>query len=365
VNSIKQTAGVAVDVVPQWGFSNILMQGKALNTRGVTTALFNVNANAPDKFEAIRSWIPANTRTYQTLAEVNSGDKYYSVKLDPHTLTWSAVWNGQKVPNAASASSGFGLAEAASPSTYGGMSKPNPSTAVLEQASTLNAMLHNLSDAGAKGYDDTLGKGVSYQEAKRYFATGQMPESLKKPAAQKNGKTPEQNVDDAISHMLDFVNKLPNSSSSAPVKVSAIGPSPLASTIAASAEKHNVPANIAAALFHTETSGGRNNKTSDKGAMGPGQIMPATAAAYGKDVKSMSPEDNVDLALQILSDNYKRTGSWEDALAMYHSGHDLRTATVRGLSDGHMKTSDYVSSTMAAASSISPENLKKYGYVRY
>jgi soluble lytic murein transglycosylase-like protein len=93
--------------------------------------------------------------------------------------------------------------------------------------------------------------------------------------------------------------------------------------------------------------------------------MPATAAAYGKDVKSMTPEDNVDLALQILSDNYKRTGSWEDALAMYHSGHDLRTATVRGLSDGHMKTSDYVSSTMAAASSISPENLKKYGYVRY
>jgi soluble lytic murein transglycosylase-like protein len=228
-------------------------------------------------------------------------------------------------------------------------------------------MLHNLSDAGAKGYDDTLGKGVSYQEAKRYFATGQMPESLKKPAAQKNGKTPEQNVDDAISHMLDFVNNLPNSSSSssAPVKVSAIGPSPLASTIAASAEKHNVPPNIAAALFHTETSGGRNNKTSDKGAMGPGQIMPATAAAYGKDVKSMSPEDNVDLALQILSDNYKRTGNWEDALAMYHSGHDLRTATVRGLSDGHMKTADYVSSTMAAASSISPENLKKYGYVRY
>jgi hypothetical protein len=90
------------------------------------------------------------------------------------------------------------------------MVKPQPTTAVLEQVSTLNHQLNNLSDSAAKGWDFN-GKAVPYNEARRFFANGEIPQTLQKPtAAGKGGKTPEQNVDDAISHMLDFVDKLPS-----------------------------------------------------------------------------------------------------------------------------------------------------------
>jgi hypothetical protein len=371
LNSIKQTSGVAVDVVPQWGFANVLMQGKALNTRGVTTAMFHTGSiNQPDKIDAVHAWIPAATRTYATLSQLNAGDNYYSVKLDPHTLQWSAVWNGKMAVRSATGADVSGLPAgklvAMGINPNGGV-KPAPSSKVLEQAATLNVMLNNLSHSAASGWDDSLGKGVNYQEARRFFATGELPQSLKNPTSKsKNGKTPEQNVDDTISHMLDFVNKLPNPSEpTASTKAGKIGPSPLAPVIGASAAKYGVPPAIAASLFHTETRGGKDHRVSDKGAMGPGQIMPATAAAYGKDVTKLSDEDNIDLALHILSDNYKKTGNWADALSMYHSGHDLKTATAHNMTDGHMRTSDYVASTMAAASSISPENLQRYGYVRF
>jgi hypothetical protein len=370
VNSIKQTAGVAVDVVPQWGFSNVLMQGKALNTSGVTRALFNTGSiNQPEKIDAIHAWIPATTKTYLTLQGLNANDKYYTAKLDPHTLQWQAVWNGQKVSNNAN-----GLASVASDdpaqlgaALVGGAGvKPSPSSAVLEQVSTLNSMLNNLSVVGSKGYDDSI-KGASYQEARKYFATGEIPASMQKTTTTKGGKTPEQNVDDAVSHMLDFVNHLDTSGTTpSSTKATAIGPSPLAPAIGASAKKYGVPPAIAASLFHTETSGGTNHADSSKGAVGPGQIMPATAAGYGvSDLHALKDEDNIDLAMHILSDNYKKTGNWADALAMYHSGHDLKTAAAHNMTDGHMRTTDYVSSIMAAANSISPENLARYGYARY
>lgn len=366
VNSIKQTAAQAVDVVPQWGFNNILAQGKALNSKGVTTALFFTGTiNQTDKIDAVNAWVPAVTRTYKTLSEMPSGDRYFDVKLDPHTLQWKTVWNGQMVPGGSTADhAAFGLVSAASPGTYSQPQvKPSPSTKTLEQTATLNTMLNNLSRAGEGGWDSTLGKGISYQEARKYFATGAIPEKLKStPTKSKSGKTPEQEVDDAVSHMLDFVNNLDSPKTATAGK---IGPSPLAGAIATSAENHGVPTNIAAALFHRESSGGKN-LVSDKGAVGPGQIMPGTAAAYGvADVHSLKPEENVDLAMRILADNFKKTGSWADALAMYHSGHDLKTAIAHNMTDGHMKTSDYVASTMATASAISPENLARYGYVRY
>jgi hypothetical protein len=368
VNSIKNTSGIAADVVPAWGFKNVLTQGKVLNSAGVTRSLFNTTANVQEQQDAIRSWMPANTRTYAALARLDAGDQYYKAVLDPHTLTWKAQWNGKTVEaQGAVAMGAFSLAEAASPGTYAHpMIKPAPSTAVLEQVSTLNHQLNNLSDAASKGYDQTFnGKSVPYPEARKYFATGELPATLQKESKGKNGKTPEQNVEDAISHMLDFVNNMPTSvaSGGTPGK---IGPSPLAPVIGTAASKYGVPANVAAALLHQESAGGRNAKTSDRGAVGVGQITQKTADLYGvKDVTSLTPEQNVDLAMRILSDNYKKSGNWQDALSMYHSGHSLAVATSKGMNDGHIKTSDYVANIMATASSISPENLAKYGYVRY
>jgi hypothetical protein len=359
VNSIKNTSGIASDVVPAWGFKNVLTQSKVLNSKGVTRAIFETSANAQERKDASRSWIPANTRSYAALARLDAGDQYYKAALDPHTLTWQAVWNGKKVISQSPVESGaFSLAEAASPGTYARPTvKPAPSTAVLEQVSTLNHQLHNLSDAASKGWDDTFnGKSIPFNEAKRFFATGEIPSSLQKPTKGKDGKTPEQNVDDAISHMLDFVNKLPTT----------VTPTsgPLTDTIKAAADKYAVPSDIAARLFHLETSDGRNKARSDKGATGPAQIMPNTAKAYGKDVNTMSDAENIDLGMRILSDNYKKTGNWHDAVAMYHSGVDLATAAKQGRTDGHMKTVDYVASIVGGPSSISAENLARYGYVR-
>jgi hypothetical protein len=377
VNSIKNTAGIAVDVTPAWGFKNVLTQGKVLNQSGVTRSLFFTNANVQERDAAIRAWFPATQRTYEALKRSNAGDSYYNVQMDPHTLTWKTVWNGKKIAPE-------NKPDALTDAEYESMAKngqrnfqlvqPKPTTAVLEQAATLNTMLGNLSQAGSKKYDDTFqGKVIPYNEARRFYATGEVPATLEKANSKsKNGKTPEQNVDDAISHMLDFVNKLPTDGSpsdvSTPssVKPKTVGPSPYAQVIGDAATKYSIPPSIAAALFGTETTGGKNTHTSDKGAIGVGQIMPGTASHYGvTDLHALKPEENIDLAMHILSDNYKATGNWKDALAMYHSGVDLATAARQGRTDGHMRTVDYVASTMNAASSISPENLKRYGYVRY
>jgi hypothetical protein len=355
LNSIKQTASVAVDVVPQWGFSNILAQGKALNTRGVTTAMFHSGSiNQSDKEDAVNAWVPATTRTYMTLAGMSSGDAHYSIHLDPHTLKWGAVWDGKMVTSAGDrVMPGVGT-------PIPGNVKPQPNSKTLEQVATLNTMLNNLSHAGEGGWDPTLGGKVNYQEARRYFATGEIPESLKKPTTSKNGKTPEQNVDDAVSHMLDFVNNLPK-----PKPIEDLSSMPLAGAVETAAKAHGVPGEIALRLIHQESSGNPNVGKSKKGATGPGQIMPATAAAYGvTDLDSLTPEQNVDLSMRILADNYKKTGNWEDAVAMYHSGRTLAEAVKRGANDGNMSTADYTAG-IVGPSSISAENLKRYGYVRF
>jgi hypothetical protein len=369
VNSIKITSGIAADVNVGWGFNNILNQTEQLTSRGVNRALLQTTQNRVERTDAIQSYMPALVRSYQALARSDSGDSYYKPQFDSHTLQWSLKWNGQmKVgPNSRAIPAGVDPT-VAQLSGVGDRYKPSPTSAALRQVAALNNSLNNLSSAAAHGWSATLPKGTTYQEARRFYSTGDMPASMTQATSKsKNGKTPEQNVEDTVSHILDYVNHLQFGSGpgAAVVKAGNIGPSPLAPAIATSAEKYNVPPAIAASLFHTESSGGKNPATSSKGATGPGQIMPATAALYGMDVKTMTPEQNVDLALRILSDNYKKTGNWQDALSMYHSGVPLAKAIKEGRTDGNMTTSDYVSSTMAAASSISPENLKRYGYVRY
>jgi hypothetical protein len=383
VNSIKNTSGIAADVVPAWGFKNVLTQAKVLNSAGVTRSLFNTKANVQEQTDAIRSWIPANTRTYAALARTNSEDKYYKPVLDPHTLTWKAQWNGEKVIAEGAVDRGaFSLVSAASPGTYARPTiQPKPSTAVLEQVATLNHSLNNLADAASKGYDDTFnGKSIPYPEARKYFATGEIPQSLQKDSKDKSGKTPEQNVDDAISHMLDFVNKLPTEAP-APTKgnlPSAIDKPTMdsyystgagkknaslyqkyAPEVAQAATAHGIPVDIAMNLVHTES---KFNPKADSGkAHGLGQISYDTAKHLGIDLHAITPEQNLDHAMAILAENYKATGNWHDAVSMYFSGRPLAKAA--HASDGNTTTLSYVGAVVP--SSIDPQNLAKYGYVRY
>jgi hypothetical protein len=330
VNNVRDVAGAAIDVVPQWGFKSVLSQSKNLNASGVTRSLFYTSANAPERDDAIKSWVPAVTRSYLTLSGLKAGDAHYEAHLDPHTLQWKAVWNGSADSRKMPGIGGYDLTVNA---------RPSPTSAVLEQVSTLNHMLNNLSVAAQMGKDQTFnGKSIPYQEARKYFATGAIPATVENASkTDKKGKTPEQNVDDAISHMLDFVNALPTAVS--------VPSGPMTETISSTATKYNIPPEIAGRLFHLESDSGKNPRDSSKGAVGPGQILPSTARAYGvEDLHALTPAQNIDLAMHILSDNYKKSGNWHDAVSMYHSGVDLATAARQHRTDGNMHTVDYVAS---------------------
>lgn len=117
------------------------------------------------------------------------------------------------------------------------------------------------------------------------------------------------------------------------------------------AERTNMPKGIFLSLIQLESQ--FNSKArSGVGASGLGQIVPkvwdSTAKKrYGKTVTELTPAQNLDLAAWILADNYKKSGSWEDALAMYHSGGTL--AKKGNADDGNMKTRDYVALIMQAS----------------
>ena len=376
VHSIKNVSAVAVDVNPGWGFNSILNQTRQLTTPGVSRALFGTTVNRQDREDAINQYLPALTRSYNMLSTANSGDPYYSVKLDPHTLKWQPVWNGQM--RAADGSSGPPNIQTVRSGMAFMQTKPIPSQAVIQQANALNQSLDQLSAAAKNGWDGSLGTGVSYLDARKYYAMGVPAGAMAKPAAiptERNGKTPEQNVEEAVREMTDFTNHLPapgNNVLPAPAKAPATaittkadmdayysGPGKAneadyqkyAPVVAAAAQAHGVPISVAMNLVHTESKFNPEAR-SDKGAVGLGQIMPETAAAYGKDVNKMSVQENADTAMRILSDNYKRTGNWKDAASMYFSGRALVHAA--RASDGHTTAPVYASAVVPA--DIAPDS---------
>jgi hypothetical protein len=244
-------------------------------------------------------------------------------------------------------------------------------------------MLNNLSVAAAKNYDDTL-KGASYTEARRFFATGEIPASLQKPAG-KSGKTPEQNVDDAISHLLDFVNKMPKPGET-PFKTSG-GPAPALNTkeamdkyysgpgkannafyqqyapaVVTAANMHGVPIGVALNLIHTES---KFNPNADSGqAHGLGQISYKEAERRGWDLKSMSPQENLDKSMQILADNYKATGNWRDAAAMYLTGRTIAEAGAAHDKNG-TTAPVYASAVVPSETGYDWSKVFGVGYTRY
>ena len=81
---------------------------------------------------------------------------------------------------------------------------------------------------------------------------------------------------------------------------------------------NGIPSGMLGAVMQTE-SGGNPKAVSPKGAMGPFQLMPATAKAEGVtnpfDITQAAPA-----AAKILVDNYKQFGDWNKALAAYNAG---------------------------------------------
>lgn len=92
---------------------------------------------------------------------------------------------------------------------------------------------------------------------------------------------------------------------------------PFAQEFEAAAARHGVPARLLAAVGWVE-SGYRPEVVSPAGAIGLMQIMPMTANELGVD--PTDPVQAIDGAARLLAAHRDRFGSWDLALAAYHSG---------------------------------------------
>jgi hypothetical protein len=212
-----------------------------------------------------------------------------------------------------------------------------------------NANLDNL--IALDQFDPNTPKG-SQLEIRNYYGRNILPESMKT----KGGKPV--NIDNEIDTMFDTLesnlddlgemnkpvairedwSKAPNYSKVAPV-------------ISRVASEMGVPEQLAINLigqestFNPSAEGPVIASGSHKGdrAMGLGQVMARTAAAYGvTDRSKLGTEEQVRLALRVLKDNFKKSGSWKDAVSMYFTGNDYRTALARNATDGFKGVLEYV-----------------------
>ena len=110
-----------------------------------------------------------------------------------------------------------------------------------------------------------------------------------------------------------------------PTGTSGVGlPTGKAEAIASAASKYNVPINILVGVYGQETSFGSDVTTSSAGAVGPFQFIPSTASSYAYPLTNTPTaaqfQQQADAAAHLLSDLYKRTGSWDSALHSYSGG---------------------------------------------
>lgn len=132
-------------------------------------------------------------------------------------------------------------------------------------------------------------------------------------------------------------------------------PKELAPIISKAAQTHGVPERLANALIGKESSFVVGNKgpviksgthAGDR-AMGLGQVMAKTAAAYGvSDRSKLDAAGEADLSMRILADNFKSTGNWRDAVSMYFTGVSYDKAVKQGRSDGFNTVMQYVEDIM-------------------
>ena len=95
-------------------------------------------------------------------------------------------------------------------------------------------------------------------------------------------------------------------------------PNPFSGLIAEAANKYGLPVNLLTALIEQE-SGFNPKAKSPVGAMGLAQLMPGTAAQLGV-AEPYDPRQNIMGGADYLSQQYKRFGTPELALAAYNAG---------------------------------------------
>ena len=123
----------------------------------------------------------------------------------------------------------------------------------------------------------------------------------------------------------------------------------LAPLVASAASRERLPRGLLAAVIQVE-SGGRPHRISSAGAMGLGQLMPATARGLGV-ADPFDSAANVDGAARLLSQHLTRFRNVRLALAAYNAG----PGAVRGRRvPDNGETVQYVSKVMRVYASLRP-----------
>jgi hypothetical protein len=132
---------------------------------------------------------------------------------------------------------------------------------------------------------------------------------------------------------------------------------PTEDDIIALANKYGLPPEAALAIYNQESSGGRNVKTSDKGAMGGFQLIPTTFASMNVGEDITDPMQNAEAGIKYLAEGYKKTGSIEGMAGYYHAGpaYARKLADNPNMGDGSIRTADYQRQVGANAKRIAME----------
>lgn len=210
----------------------------------------------------------------------------------------------------------------------------------------------NLDNLVALGQHDPNTPKATELELRNYYGKNILPASMK--GDNKKPVNIEREIDtmfNTLERNLDDIGNM-----NAPVKIredwsKAPNYSEVAPVVSKVAGEMGVPEQLAMNLIGTESTfnpgaqGPVIKSGSHKGdrAMGLGQVMARTAAAYGvTDRSKLNVEEQVRLALNVLRDNYERTGNWKDAVSMYFTGNKYKDALARNATDGFKSVLDYV-----------------------
>lgn len=102
----------------------------------------------------------------------------------------------------------------------------------------------------------------------------------------------------------------------------AVGDVPFAGDFEAAGARHGVPPRLLSAMAFVE-SRYLPDVVAERGAVGMMQLMPDTAAELGVDPRN--PAASVDGAARLMGSLYDQFGSWDHALAAYHTGAEALT----------------------------------------
>ncbi len=117
---------------------------------------------------------------------------------------------------------------------------------------------------------------------------------------------------------------------------------PYLEAIAQAEARNGIPANLLARVLYQESRFRRDiiegRTVSSAGAIGIAQFMPSTARQYN--VNPYDPFDSIRGAGELLRDNFRALGSWDQAIAAYNWG--VGNVTRKGLDSAPRETRNYV-----------------------